>query len=61
MLRDEFSERGGDPKLINPQVPVEMVIDHSVQIDFYGTQQARKQNTDLEFSRNEERYNFLKW
>ncbi|MDI6403087.1 aconitase family protein, partial [Balneolaceae bacterium ANBcel3] len=46
---------------INPQVPVDLVIDHSVQVDFFGTQDAYKKNVDLEYQRNEERYSLLKW
>ncbi len=52
---------GGDPKAINPLQPVELVIDHSVQIDYFGTNDAFQKNADLEFERNRERYAFLKW
>ena len=52
---------GGDPKKINPLVPVDLVIDHSVQVDFFGTHQALEQNVDLEFRRNAELYAFLRW
>ncbi|WP_041651395.1 aconitate hydratase AcnA [Anaplasma centrale] len=60
-MRDYVREKGGDPSLINPQVPVDLVIDHSVQVDFYGTQDALAKNVELEMSRNLERYKFLKW
>ena len=52
---------GGDPKAINPLQPVELVIDHSVQADYFGSNDALAKNTDLEFERNRERYAFLKW
>src|SRR6202158_5421541 len=52
---------GGDPKKINPLVPVDLVIDHSVIVDHFGTPRAFKQNVDLEYKRNLERYRFLKW
>ena len=52
---------GGDPKLINPLQPAELVIDHSVQVDEFGTAQAFQLNAELEFSRNKERYAFLRW
>ena len=51
----------GDPKKINPQVPAELVIDHSVQVDAYGNPEAFARNTELEFERNRERYAFLRW
>jgi len=60
-MRDAMKRMGGDPKKINPLQPVELVIDHSVQVDKYGTPEALKQNADLEFSRNKERYSFLRW
>ena len=60
-MRDAVVKAGGDPKKINPQVPVDLVIDHSVQVDYYGNAGALKQNVDLEFKRNFERYEFLKW
>jgi len=52
---------GGDPKRINPLVPVDLVIDHSVQVDFFATADALQRNTEIEFQRNRERYEFLKW
>src|SRR4029079_15325977 len=52
---------GGDARRINPLVPVDLVIDHSVQVDFFGTKEALHQNAELEFERNRERYEFLRW
>jgi aconitate hydratase len=60
-MRDAMSNLGGDPKKINPLAPVELVIDHSVQVDAYGSEAALMINRDLEFDRNQERYEFLKW
>ena len=60
-MREAVLRLGGDPKTINPLQPVELVIDHSVQVDAFGSRDALKQNADLEFSRNRERYRFLKW
>lgn len=60
-MRDAMAAMGGDPKAINPLQPVELVIDHSVQVDAFGTADAFKKNADLEFERNRERYAFLKW
>jgi aconitate hydratase len=60
-MRDGMTALGGDPKKINPLVPVDLVIDHSVIVDEYGSQKALQQNVDLEYQRNGERYNFLKW
>jgi aconitate hydratase len=60
-MRDAMKRLGGDPKKINPLQPVELVIDHSVQVDDFGTSLALKANADLEFSRNFERYQFLRW
>ena len=60
-MRDAMSAMGGDPKAINPLQPVELVIDHSVQVDAFGDGAAFKKNADLEFERNRERYAFLKW
>jgi aconitate hydratase len=60
-MRDAMKEMGGDPNKINPLVPAELVIDHSVQVDAFGTAQAFQRNADLEFERNEERYAFLRW
>ncbi len=60
-MRDAMAVMGGDPKAINPLQPVELVIDHSVQADYFGSNDALAKNTDLEFERNRERYAFLKW
>jgi aconitate hydratase len=60
-MRDAMKRMGGDPEKINPLQPVELVIDHSVQVDAYGTANAFKENGDLEFQRNRERYVFLRW
>src|SRR6516162_8519888 len=60
-MRDAMKALGGDPKLINPLQPAELVIDHSVQVDEYGTPQAFQLNAELEFQRNKERYAFLRW
>src|SRR5580658_1707453 len=60
-MRDAMKKLGGDPKKINPLQPVELVIDHSVQVDAFGTPDAMKINAQLEFQRNKERYLFLKW
>jgi len=60
-MRAAVARLGGDPKKINPLVPVDLVIDHSVQIDFFATADALNRNTEMEFLRNRERYEFLKW
>jgi aconitate hydratase len=60
-MRDAMAEMGGDPQAINPLQPVELVVDHSVQVDFFGSSAALAKNADLEFERNHERYAFLKW
>ncbi len=60
-MRDAMSKLGGDPNKINPLVPVDLVIDHSVIVDEFGTSKAFKKNVDLEYERNTERYTFLKW
>jgi aconitate hydratase len=60
-MRDAMKRMGGDPKKINPLQPVELVIDHSVQVDEAGTPQAFLTNAELEFERNRERYAFLRW
>jgi aconitate hydratase len=60
-LRDAMRDLGGDPAKINPLLPVELVIDHSVQVDEYATRLAIHKNTELEFERNKERYAFLRW
>jgi aconitate hydratase len=60
-MRDAMAELGGDPKLINPLLPVELVIDHSIQVDAFGSAQAFGQNVELDYQRNAERYAFLRW
>ena len=60
-MRDAMKNLGGDPQKINPQVPVDLVIDHSVMVDSYGSDKSFQANVDLEFERNKERYEFLKW
>jgi len=60
-MRDAMARFGGDVRRINPLQPVELVIDHSVQVDAYGNEAALQINLDLEFERNQERYEFLKW
>jgi len=60
-MRDAVVAQGGDPGLINPLVPVDLVIDHSVQVDFYGRKDAPELNVEKEYERNDERYRFLKW
>ena len=60
-MRDALARLGGDPKQINPLQPVDLVIDHSVQVDEYGTEAALLINADFEFQRNQERYAFLRW
>jgi len=60
-MRDAVKARGGNPQLINPLIPVDLVIDHSVQVDFFGAADALSKNSEIEFERNKERYSFLKW
>ncbi len=60
-MRDAIKTLGGDPERVNPLAPAELVIDHSVQVDEYGTPAAYEANSLLEFQRNRERYAFLKW
>ena len=60
-MRDTVKKAGGDPKKINPLVPVDLVIDHSVMVDAFGSPDALEYNTKVEFERNEERYRFLRW
>ncbi|WP_060208357.1 aconitate hydratase AcnA [Sporosarcina koreensis] len=60
-LRSAMAEMGGDPNKINPEIPVDLVIDHSVQVDRYGSEDALRLNMELEFERNAERYQFLSW
>src|SRR5262249_44171937 len=60
-MRRAMHRLGGDPKKINPLLPAELVIDHSVQVDYFGDSLALKANADLELARNRERYAFLRW
>jgi aconitate hydratase len=60
-LRAEVARKGKNPDEINPLIPVDLVIDHSVQVDYFGTEYAYKRNIDEEYKRNHERYSFLKW
>src|ERR671924_2076298 len=60
-MRDAMREMGGDPRKINPLAPAELVIDHSVQVDVFGSRLAFARNAELEFERNRERYAFLRW
>src|SRR5690606_13937131 len=59
-MRNVAVQQARSPKLIEPLVPVDLVVDHSVQVDYYGTPQALRQNMELEFERNRERYQFMK-
>ncbi|PKP34917.1 MAG: aconitate hydratase AcnA [Bacteroidetes bacterium HGW-Bacteroidetes-17] len=60
-LRSEAARKGKDPTIINPFIPVDLVIDHSVQVDYFGTGNSYRRNMDEEYKRNVERYQFLKW
>src|SRR5688572_19189124 len=60
-MRSAMKRLGGDPKKINPLIPVDLVIDHSVQVDYFGKSDSLDLNVQLEFQRNCERYEFLKW
>ncbi|HRQ61644.1 MAG TPA: aconitase family protein, partial [Alphaproteobacteria bacterium] len=60
-MREAMASLGGDPQKINPLVPVDLVIDHSVMVDEFGSPKAFQQNVEIEFERNKERYEFLKW
>jgi aconitate hydratase len=60
-MRDAMRHLGGDPSKINPLVPVDLVIDHSVQVDYFGSPDAFKRNVEIEYERNKERYEFLRW
>jgi aconitate hydratase len=60
-MRDGMKSLGGDPQKINPLIPVDLVIDHSVQVDYFGTADALSKNVHVEFERNRERYEFLRW
>ena len=60
-MRDYVKENGGNPAIINPKVPVDLIIDHSIQVDSYGTNSSFDENVSIEMQRNVERYRFLKW
>ena len=60
-MRDALLSLGGDPRKVNPLVPVDLVIDHSVMVDVSGSASALQKNVDIEFERNGERYEFLRW
>ncbi len=60
-MRDAMNNLGGDPKKINPLSPAELVIDHSVMVDYFGRPDAAEKNAEIEFERNQERYSFLRW
>jgi aconitate hydratase len=60
-MRDAMTQLKGDPTLINPLAPAELVIDHSVMVDYFGSPKALERNAEIEFSRNQERYEFLRW
>ena len=60
-IRSEVERKNKNPQLINPRIPVDLIIDHSVQVDFYGTNYAYQRNVELEYERNKERYSLLKW
>src|ERR1043166_3330109 len=60
-MRSAVARLGQDPKIIEPLVPVDLVVDHSVQVDFFGSADALRRNLEIEFQRNRERYQFLKW
>jgi aconitate hydratase len=60
-MRAEVARQGGDPARINPLIPVDLVIDHSVQVDFFASPKALQRNAEIEFQRNRERYEFLRW
>ena len=60
-MREAISDLGGDPKKVNPLAPAELVIDHSVIADVFGTKTSFEENTDIEYQRNKERYRFLRW
>ena len=60
-MRDGITRLGGDPQKVNPLIPVDLVIDHSVMVDFSATADSQRKNVDVEFERNGERYKFLRW
>jgi len=61
VMRDAVNELGGDANIINPLVPVELIVDHSIQVDYFGTPDALQKNVAKEYERNQERYELLKW
>ena len=61
VMRDAVRDLGGDPRKINPLVPTELIVDHSIQVDYYGTPDCLKKNVAKEYERNGERYKLLKW
>jgi aconitate hydratase len=60
-MRDAMVRLGGDPDAINPLIPIDLIVDHSVMVDAFGTPDALQKNVAIEYARNEERYVFLKW
>src|SRR5580698_8597572 len=60
-MRNAAAKMGKNPKILEPLVPVDLVVDHSVQVDFFGTGDSLQRNLEIEFQRNRERYQFLKW
>ncbi len=60
-MRVGMQALGGNPRKINPLIPVDLVIDHSVQVDFFGAADSLQRNVEVEFERNKERYEFLRW
>lgn len=60
-MRDAMKDQGGNPISVNPQIPVDLVIDHSIQVDKFGSANSHKENVEIEMERNKERYQFLKW
>src|SRR5690606_9768546 len=61
VMRDAMADLGGDPAKINPQLPADLVIDHSIQVDTFAVPDAFRRNAEIEFRRNRERYQFLRW
>ena len=60
-MRDAVQALGGDPSTINPRLPIDLIIDHSVNVDFNGVPDALSRNMAMEYERNSERYSFVKW
>ena len=60
-MRSALARLGGDPGRINPMIPADLVVDHSIQVDYFGSSDALLKNINLEYQRNQERYQFLKW